>query len=306
MLNSSEFSIIYWYSFLLLFIICFFINKYFIIRKAQTPKVNILSTIFWLICSVVYMLILKVLFYSNLSVQDHSNDFFTGYLIELSLSIDNVFVFIMLFSKLQISQQKQHIILEIGIISAIIMRFFMILFAIDLIRIFVEIFYVFGTILVITALSILFSKQKTNVQAFYSKYFIRCAEDNFFIRQSGKIRPTINLLALILIEKADLMFALDSIPAVLSITQDTFIVFTSNIVAIAGLRSLFFCLSHASQQFYYLKYGCVLILLFIGIKLILLPLNIHVPNIISLSFILIILLGSIIISKFYSNDKKTI
>ncbi len=315
MSSTSDFSTEYWVYFFVLLSALAFIDRYAISKNSLKLKANLYSVIFWMISAIFCCLFLKFLSFQKLVLQDHSTDFLTAYLIELSLSIDNIFVFIMIFERLKISEKKQHLILKIGIISAVVMRLLMILFAMQLIQKFTAIFYIFGLILIISAIHIIVSSILVNYRynleinkpPFYQKYFVKCKSDKFFTKIDGKTMPTINLLALILIEKADILFAVDSIPAVLSVTKDSFIAFTSNILSIAFLRSLFFCVAHSVQHYTYLKHGIVLILGFIGIKLILLPQHILIPKTFSLSFILVVMIGSIIISKIKQtpNDKKS-
>jgi tellurite resistance protein TerC len=311
MLSTSDFSLNYWLYFLILFGFLIVIDRYIISKNSEKFSKNLYSTIFWFISAIGCCGLLRFLSVQDFIQKDHSLDFFTGYLIELSLSIDNVFVFIMIFDKLQISEHKKHIILRIGIISAVVLRLIMILFAIHLIQKMTSIFYIFGLILMISAIHMLVTSILVKFRydkelarpPFYERYFVKCSSDAFFTKVKGKVKPTTNLLALILVEKADILFAVDSIPAVISVTKDSFIIFASNIMAIAGLRSLFFCVSHGAQQFQYLKHGIVLILFFIGIKLVLIPQHIMIPKEFSLGFILSVIIGSMLISK-RKNDKK--
>lgn len=306
MLHTSEFNLHYWIAFCILIIFLTIVNAFVMPRLFRGIKADIMSTLFWIVSAISYCV-----FLSHIPTKiNHSIHFLTGYLIELSLSVDNVFVFIMIFEKLKISFNHQHKILNIGIVSAIIMRLMMILFAIELIQKFTWIFYVFGLFLVLSAIKMIFAEffqnKKTDVQPFYIKYFVRSNDTRkiFFTTWHGKKVATVNLLALILIEKADLIFAVDSIPAILSVTQDSFIVFSSNIFAICGLRALFFCISHTAQTYVYLKHGIILILMFIGVKLILMPQGIHVPQSFSLGLIVLIIFCSILLSKMISHDKK--
>lgn len=295
MLDGSDFALPYWIGFLLFFTTLSLIDRFLVSRNSNSLIHNIYSTGFWFLSAVVFMMFL--IFISDKFSHNHSLDFFAGYIIELTLSIDNVFVFIIIFNKLKITTHKQHIILRIGIISAVIMRLIMILFAVELIEQATWIFYIFGLILILSALHMLVKKSDPDAIPAYQQYFVECKQDRFFTRQKGKLVPTINLLALLMIEKADILFAVDSIPAVITVTQDTFIIFTSNIMAIAGLRALFFCLSHSANTYYYLKHAIVVILLFIGVKLILIPQGIHVPKEISLGMIFIIITIGVVASK---------
>jgi tellurite resistance protein TerC len=295
MLEGSDFAISYWIWFIIFFTVLSLIDRFLVSRNSNALTYNLYGTGFWFLSAVAFMMFL--IFISDVVQHDHSLDFFAGYIIELTLSIDNVFVFIMIFDKLQITTHKQHVILRIGIASAIIMRLIMILFAVEVIEKAIWIFYIFGSILILSALHMLLKKQDSEKIPSYRKYFVQCRKEKFFIRQKGKLVPTINLLALILVEKADVLFAVDSIPAVITVTRDTFIIFTSNVMAIAGLRALFFCLAHSANNYYYLKHGIIVILLFIGIKLMILPQGIHVPKELSLALIFIIITIAVIASK---------
>ncbi len=300
MLDSSDFSLKYWLGFVFIFIILSLIDRFLISKNSNDLQNNLYSTCFWFLCAVVFFGFLHIV--SDKIEQKYSIDFFIGYIIELTLSVDNVFVFIMIFDKFKITAHQQHIILRIGIISAIIMRLLMILFAVELIQKFTWVFYIFGNILIFSALHMLLTKHDKEKTPSYQKYFVWCKYDKFFTKQGENLVPTINFLALILVEKADILFAVDSIPAVITVTRDTFIIFTSNVMAIAGLRALFFCLSYSANNYYYLKHGIILILLFIGVKLCLLPSGIHVPKDISLGFIFIVITAAIVSSKLRNRE----
>ncbi len=202
--------------------------------------------------------------------------FLTGYLIEESLSIDNVFVFMLIFSYFKVPPKYQHKILFWGILGAMVMRITFILSGIYLIEKFHWIIYVFGAFLVITGFRLAFQdeisiKPDANpVVRLFKKYFRMTDtyhKDKFFVRENGVLLATPMMIVLIFIEVSDLIFAVDSIPAILSITSDPFIVFTSNVFAILGLRSLYFAISAISKYFVYLKYGLSAILTYVGIKM---------------------------------------
>lgn len=245
--------------------------------------------------------------------RDSAVDFMTAYLIELSLSIDNVFVFILIFSYFKVPMPLQHRVLFWGILGAIVMRFIMIIVGIELFEKFSWLFFIFGAILIYSGYKISFSKEdhstdfSKNKSLKLFKKFMPVSNDfdksNFFTTLKGKLHATPLFVTLIFIEKTDLIFALDSIPAVLAVTQDTFIVFTSNIFAILGLRSLYFLLAAFVNKFMYLKYGIGLILSFVGIKMILGQLDMHIESVYSLCIIASILIGSVMISIKYSKAK---
>jgi tellurite resistance protein TerC len=205
-------------------------------------------------------------------------EYFAGYVVEYSLSIDNMFVFLMIFSYFAISKANQSKVLIYGILGAVILRFLFILIGIELINTFHWIIYIFGVLLVYTAIKILYGNHKEINPKYNIAYniikklipFKNNTENNtFFIKENKKIYATPMLAALIVVEMSDLIFAVDSIPAVLSISKDTFIVYSSNIFAIIGLRSLYFLLSNFVSKFKFLHIGIAVILIFVGLKMIL-------------------------------------
>lgn len=214
----------------------------------------------------------------NLSSSNALIKYITGYLIELSLSIDNIFVIAVIFSSFKIPLKYQHRVLFWGILGAIIFRAFMILFGIILIQKFSFTTYIFGAFLIFTAYNMLVSK---NEEFHPKKSFIyrqirrfipitnQMNNEHFFIKLRHITAATPLFITLIIIEFTDILFALDSIPAILAITADPFLVFTSNIFAILGLRSMYFFLSNMLAKFHHLKYSLMVILTFVGIKLLL-------------------------------------
>jgi tellurite resistance protein TerC len=229
-------------------------------------------------------------------------DFFTGYLLEKSLSVDNIFVFILIFTYFDIPKKYQHKILYWGIFGALIMRAILIILGAALITKFSWMVIVFGVFLIIAGLKMAFQKhdkvhpEKNPVVKFAKKIFPISSEyknGDFFVRIKGKgLFASPLLLVLITVETSDLIFAFDSIPAILAITQDTFIVFTSNAFAILGLRALYFALSGFLDKFYYLKTGLSVVLVFIGMKMLVSPV-LHITTVTSLIIILIIFTISI-------------
>jgi tellurite resistance protein TerC len=227
----------------------------------------------------------------------HGLDFLTGYLIEYSLSMDNIFVFVLIFTHFRVPPRAQHRVLVWGIIGALIMRGTMILFGIALVCRFHFVLYIFGLFLLITAARMLFGKhpgqdfRETWVMRFCRRILPITHEfhnQDFKVRVDGRWMLTPLALTMIVIEITDLAFAVDSIPAIFAITQDPFIVYTSNICAILGLRSLYFLLAGLMNRFIYLRTGLALVLGFVGLKMItaeFLPF----PRIISLGIIVLIL-----------------
>ena len=237
----------------------------------------------------------------------HALEFYTGYILEYSLSVDNMFVFIMIFSYFAIPHNLQPKALLWGILGAVVLRFVFIFLGVKLISMFSWTIYVFGALLIFTAAKMLLQKEDDNFDPSQSvvlkglKKFMPLKTDyhgeNFFVVENAKRYATPLFAAVLVIEMSDLIFAVDSIPAVLSITQDTFLVYSSNIFAIIGLRSLYFLLSGMAGRFPYLKYGISVILFFVGVKM-LISHHFKIPVVASLGVIVGILALSILASKF--------
>lgn len=203
-------------------------------------------------------------------------EFFTGYLVEKSLSVDNIFVFVLLFTYFKVPEQYQHRVLFWGVVGALIMRAILIAVGAALLAKFHWILYLFGAFLVLTAIKLLWMKGKemdpgNNPVLKLFRRFYPVTEnymgERFFVMQNGVRHATPLFLVLLMVETTDLIFAVDSIPAVFGITRDPFIVFTSNVFAILGLRSLYFLLAGVMHKFHYLQTGLALVLAFIGVKM---------------------------------------
>lgn len=213
----------------------------------------------------------------------HALEFLAGYLIELSLSVDNLFVFLLIFSYFKVPPKYQHRVLFWGVLGALVMRVIMILVGATLIETFHWAIYVFGAFLVYTGIQ-MFRQQETEIEPEQNPVvrlvtrfmpITRHYEGQaFFTRQNGKRAGTLLLLVLIVVEVTDLVFAVDSIPAIFGVTTNRFIVYTSNVFAIMGLRTLFFLLAGVIEKFHYLKAGLAFVLTFIGVKMVL-PLIVH-------------------------------
>ena len=230
--------------------------------------------------------------------QQKALEFLTGYLIEQSLSVDNLFVFIMIFSVFGVQGALQAKVLKWGIIGAIVMRLLFIFIGAALLKEFQWLFYIFGALLVYTAWKMAFSDddeiepEKNPLVRIARKILpmTRRIRGDWFITRKMRIWVTSPLfMVLLVVESSDLVFAMDSIPAIFAITLDPFIVLTSNIFAIMGLRSLFFLLANLMGMFVYLKFGIALILAFVGAKMILMMLGIHIPIALSLAVIMVTL-----------------
>ncbi len=239
-------------------------------------------------------------------------DYYTGYLIEESLSLDNIFVIALVFKYFKIEPKYQHKILFWGIIGAVVFRLIMILVGVAFVRNFGWATYVFGGILVYSALRMVFEKEENENdlkeslavrllnKAFKIDWTIR--DGRYFVVQNGKRVATAFFAALIVVEFSDIIFAVDSIPAIFSITTDPFIVFTSNIFAILGLRNLYFFLAGMLDKFHYMKYALIAVLLFVGIKMLIVHF-VHIPTNISLFAILGFLLTGVIYSVYKSRHE---
>ncbi len=238
-------------------------------------------------------------------------EFITGYLIEQSLSVDNMFVFVMIFTYFAVPPELQRRVLLYGVLGAIIMRAGMILAGVWLVREFAWILYVFGAFLLLTGIKMLvFAEHKPDLEKNPLLRWLRAHMritpgfhgQNFFVRVDGLRWATPMFLVLVMIEFSDLVFAVDSIPAIFAVTTDPFIVFTSNIFAIMGLRALYFLLADMAERFHLLKYGLALVLVFIGAKMLITP-WFHVPVQWSLSIVGSVILVSVLLSLKFSARK---
>nr|WCO03972.1 TerC family protein 1 [Cystobacter sp.] len=230
--------------------------------------------------------------------------FLTGYLIEKSLSIDNIFVFVVIFSALKIPSLYQHRVLFWGILSALVLRAVMIFAGVAMLERFHWLIYVFGAFLIFTGVKLFVQRNKEDhpedsaVMKLARRVIpstTRFDGDRFFTLENGKKLATPLLMSLVLVELTDVLFALDSIPAIFAVTTDPFLVFTSNIFAIMGLRSLFFVLAGAVEKFSYLKVGLSGVLVFVGAKMALVDV-VKVPSAVSLGVIALMLGASIVAS----------
>ena len=284
----------------------------------QTKDAAILTSV-WVFCALAFAGVVYFSFQNGwienptfLTPNEAVAKFITGYLIELSLSVDNIFVIALIFSSFRIPRKYQHEVLFYGVLGAIVFRALMIVFGVALINKFDWIIYVFGGFLLITAVRMFFSNDK-EYDPKSSKIFrwintiypvtYEVETSKFFIKKEGVKYATPLFVALIIIEFTDIFFAVDSIPAILAITADPFIVFSSNILAIMGLRSMFFLISGMLDKFKYISYSLVIILAFVGVKMILSH-HVEFPEWISLSVIFVSLLGGVIASSWKLTTKK--
>ncbi|QHQ63212.1 TerC/Alx family metal homeostasis membrane protein [Anaerocolumna sedimenticola] len=240
--------------------------------------------------------------------REKSLEFLGGYMIEQSLSIDNLFLFILVFSSFGIKLEYQRRVLNYGIAGAFILRLLFIVLGVAIVNMFHWVLYIFGIILIISGIKMM-QKQKEDVELKNSKILkIMSKElpitkelegDKFFVRKNKILYATPLFAILILIEFTDIIFAVDSIPAIFSVTTDTFIVYTSNILAILGLRNIYFVLGKLHEKFIYVRYGVAAILTFTGIKLTVLMFDIEISTGWSLAVIFTILAGSLAASVVY-------
>jgi tellurite resistance protein TerC len=239
-------------------------------------------------------------------------EFFTGYLIEKSLSVDNLFVFLMLFGFFAVPPEYQRRVLLYGVLGAIVLRAIMILAGVWLVTQFSWMLYLFGAFLVFTGIKmILFAEHKPDLA---NNPILRWMRDHlrmtdgyhgeyFTVVKNGLRYFTPLFAVLVMVELTDVIFAVDSIPAIFAVTTDPFIVFTSNIFAILGLRALYFLLADMADRFHLLKYGVAVVLVFVGIKL-LIANWFHVPVLLSLSFVAVILAISVVVSLIVTRTKE--
>lgn len=250
-------------------------------QKAVSKEKKVRSTndaLAWTIVWISLGLIFAGVIYFSLGYEKML-EYITGYTLEKTLSVDNMFVFLLIFTSLAIPHQYQHKVLSVGILSAIAMRIPLIIAGVSLLETFHWMIYVFGAFLIFTAIRMFVQKKEEKIEV-EKNIAVRALKkimpvdveiktDKFFLRKNGILYATPLLVAIAIVEMTDLVFALDSIPAVLAITSDPFIVITSNIFAIFGLRSLYFLLSGSMEKFYYLKPALTALLFFIGFKMLL-------------------------------------
>jgi tellurite resistance protein TerC len=263
-------------------------------------------TAIWIVLSLLFNLLVW-----KLRGPDKALEFFTGYVIEYSLSVDNIFVFVIIFAYFKVPSMAQHRALVWGIVGALVMRGIMIVLGVTLVSRFHFILYIFGIFLLVTAIRMLFGKAgepdfgKSLVMRFCRNWVPITPEfygEDFRARVNNRWMLTPLGVALIVIDVMDLVFAVDSIPAVFAITQDPFIVYTSNICSILGLRSLYFVVARLMDRFVYLRIGLAFVLGFVGLKMIVAK-YFSVPTLISLGIIVLILAITVVISVLVTKNR---
>lgn len=272
---------------------------------------HVLKSLKWVIFWIVLAMLFCIGIWYFLGYQK-ALEFLGGYLIELSLSVDNLFVFITIFMSYGIREHAQHRVLGYGIAGAIILRFIFIFFGVKIVSLFEWVLYIFGAILIFNGIK-MFKKEEekdphdSRIIRLVAKVLPMTKEfrgEKFMVKEGGKRLFTPLFAVLCLIEGSDILFAIDSVPAVFSVSTDLLIVYTSNIFAILGLRQLFFVLEHLHERFQYVKYGVAVILMFTGVKLAGLMFGLHISIPISIGVILTVLVVSIIASAIVSKKKE--
>lgn len=302
---------LFWIIFVLLFIVVFSIDV--IITGHRHDKMRFKTAAFWTVIWISVALLFSAaiyLFYPE--GEDLALKYIAAYIVEYSLSIDNLFVFILIFSSMNIPSSSQPRILKWGIVGAVVLRIIFIIAGVELLHTFHFTIYIFGLILVITSIKMILAKEKeVNSE---KNYFVRLTKryfkvdtetgtDHFFTKKNKVTYITLAFITLLLVESTDLIFAVDSIPAVLAITDNYFIAITSNLFAILGLRALFFTISGILDLFRYLKYGISFILFFIGLKMLVSGM-VQISVKISLLVIIISVAVSILASVIIKPEKR--
>jgi tellurite resistance protein TerC len=271
-------------------------------RQAHVVKLkeSLIWTAVWVVLALVFNA--GVWYYAG---SQKALEFLTGYLIEKSLSVDNVFVFALLFSYFAVPALYQHKVLFWGVLGALIMRAIMIVLGTALITKFTWVIYIFGGFLVLTGIKMIVKREEEihperNPVVRWFKKFMPVTQDyrgdRFFVRQDGRRWATPLFVVLLLVEISDLIFAVDSIPAIFAVTNDPFIVYTSNVFAILGLRSLYFALAGVMDKFHYLKIGLGVVLAFVGVKMILAHTAYKIDTMLALLIVVLVLAVSVIAS----------
>jgi len=295
----------------LLFVLAMLLVDIFACGGNKSQKMSVKHAAYWSLVWVGIALLFALgmwLYLSQISAaaiaQEKTMEFLAGYVIEKSLSIDNIFVFLLIFRHFSVPAEYQRKVLLYGVLGAIVLRFVMILAGVWIVNEFSWVLYVFGVFLVYTGFKMTMSAEKEpDLNAIpivrYAKKLLPFTtdfrEEKFSVMENGKRLFTPLFLVLILIEMSDVVFAVDSIPAIFAITTDPFIVFTSNIFAIMGLRALYFLLADMAERFHFLKYGLALVLMFVGGKMLIVDWW-HVPTMLSLLVIGLIVAASVVLS----------
>lgn len=272
-------------------------------------KKHFLNLMFWIGLSILFNI---YIYFSR--GETSAVEYFGGYIVEMSLSIDNLFLFLMIFTNFHVKEDYQERVLLYGVLGAMVLRLIFILLGVSIISRFHSVLSIFGIVLLYSGIKMLFGHHDDNTD-FHNNFAVKILKkvmpvtnsfegSKFFVMKNRRIYATPLLAVLVVIESSDVLFAVDSIPAIFSITTDTFIVYTSNIFAILGLRSMYYILEKMNEKFRYMKYGVGFILMFTGWKLAALLFKIEISVTNSVLIIMIILLISILVSLIFDGDGK--
>lgn len=317
-----------WVGFIALVVLLMAVDLGVFNRNAHTPtaKEAFVATLVWISLALLFNVFVYFAYeykwlnlglyeYEPMGGREAALKYLTGYLLEESLSVDNLFVIALVFAQFKVPKKYQHRILFWGILGVLVFRGLLIGVGTALVHYFTWLFYAFGALLLWSAWKMWrqgMEEEDVNdhgiVKLIRRFYPVSRSYDggNFFTIENGRRAVTPMFVALMVIETTDVMFAFDSVPAVFSITTDPFLVFSSNIFAILGLRSLYFVLSNTIDRFVFLKYSLIGILFFIGVKMILLPLKVHIPELTSLLVIGALLLGGIVASMLFGEQARRV
>lgn len=276
-------------------------------------EISIRESLIWTGIWIILAVIFGIGLYFFMSPES-SLEYFTGYLIEKSLSVDNIFVFLLIFTYFGVDAKYQHRVLFWGIFGALVFRLLFILVGVALIERFHWVIYIFGAFLILTGIKLALEKDKEirpdrNPILKLVRRFVPITKNyhgqKFFIKRGKRYIATPMFVVLVVIETTDIVFALDSIPAIMAITRDTFIIYSANAFAILGLRALYFALSGVMRLFHYLHYGLAFILVYIGIKMLLEGVY-QIPTMVTLAIIISTLTISVLLSIFFPKDEPEI
>ncbi len=307
MFNSH--SLLEWMAFMAIIFFMLFLDLGVFHKKVH--KVSIKESLVWTAVWVTLALGFNFYIYHSMGSQA-GLEFLTGYIIEKSLSIDNIFVISLIFTYFKVDSQHQHRVLFWGVLGALVFRIIFIFAGVALIQKFEWMIYIFGGFLIFTGLKMLKDTEKkveidNNPLIKFARKHFRISDkfvgEHFTVVQNGKRFFTPLFLVLIMIESTDIIFAVDSIPAILAVTPDPYIVFTSNVFAILGLRSLYFALNGLMEMFEYIGFALSGILVFVGTKMVITPFY-HIPTFISVAVIIVMLLSSIAASVYFPKQAK--
>jgi tellurite resistance protein TerC len=299
----------FWIVFNAAILLLLFLDLSVVSRKHRVVpfKQALLMSAFWIGLAMAFAVFVHQWFGANKSLE-----FLTGYVLEEALSVDNLFVFILLFAYFKVPPEEEKTVLFWGIIGALIMRGVFIVAGVALVQRFHWILYIFGIFLIWTGIQLMRGGDEEkdpsrNIVLKFCRRFLPLTDSyegkSFFVRREGKVLFTPLFVVLLVVETTDILFATDSIPAILAITRDPFIVYTSNVFAILGLRSMYFALAGMMKLFHYLNYGLSVVLIFIGAKM-LLPERYHVPTWAALAVVAGVLGFSVLASVLFPKSEK--